>query len=371
MQIVEANSDTRIMDGDGRPAFTLHAGRRYVLYDHEAALGVEANALEILGSIDRLLGPYLGQPLQHQRLLLPFIGRQGDALVTAACLHALVAQRPHISIDIACRPAARDVFEVVPRFGELLDYPLSAHRLDIYDYHLSFEEIESQVDGQHQNLMDLFQNCLHTPKPSVPAPIVLASEFRIGWRISESGRKRVAIHVGRRSNLRSYPWQQITELTSLLVKHDIEVLLVGHDEFGAMPPVPNEMVRDLRGCTATPADLAAILEQVDAAVVGDSFPMHLVGALGIPSVALFTASSPILAAGYPRIRTLASGEACSPCFDTSSHCPQGHNTCIAHGDQAISPGVVASHVIEILAGSQAGLPHDQDAGAIGIRRQRS
>ena len=89
MQIVEALGEARVLDADGQAAYNLRAGRQYLLYDCEVAHGLRDAALKLTVGLDRVLPVYRRHPLDRQRLILPFIGRQGDAVVAASCVAAL------------------------------------------------------------------------------------------------------------------------------------------------------------------------------------------------------------------------------------------------------------------------------------------
>ena len=338
MQIVEAMADADVLDASGRPTYRVRAGHRYVVHDREAGYGLRQAALRLIAGLDRRLPCYRGQPLASDRLILPFIGRMGDAIVTASCLSALTDRYPDVTVDIALPDAAREVFELFPPFGRLRPYPVEESCLAEYDYYLSFEAVDAIQDGSRRSCIDVFSACLKTPPPMKPVGVIVPSEARDRWRWLSSDRPGVAIHVGRTDSLRSYPRDLLKELVRRLAREELNVYLVG--AAGAtdrLADLSGDSVIDLVGRTGSCADLAAVLAMMQVVVTGDSFPLHLAGALGIPTVAIFTATDAVIGRDYPSVIAFQSQASCSPCRAADGACPLGHGECIAHRDPSVDP----------------------------------
>lgn len=359
MQIVEALGQVRVYDSGGQFAYSLHAGQRYLLYDREVGLGLRDEALELIAGIEQRLPAYNREPLDKHRLILPFIGRQGDAIVAASCVAALTERYPEITVDVVCMPQARAVWELMPTFGELLAYPIEAEKLDRYAYHLSFEEVEAIPHGGQRSCADLFSQCLRTPRPVRPAKVIVPHDVRTRWNLpaisggrqgvrgtsGRSSRPGVAIHVGARGNLRSYPHDLMSELADGLAFAGLEVYLVGRADSrddATFPVAPG--VHDLLGQTPTVADLAAVLEQMQVVVTGDSLPLHLAGALGVTTHSIFTSTDAVIGSDYPSVTAWQSDERCSPCRLADGKCPLGHSECVAHRASSLSPQRIVEHV---------------------------
>ena len=75
--------------------------------------------------------------------------------------------------------------------------------------------------------------------------------------------------------------------------------------------------------------LIALLAEASVVVSNDTGPMHVAAALGVPVVALFGASDPVVSAPVgPGPRTvLYDPEPCSPCFLRT--CPVAGHPCLA------------------------------------------
>ena len=350
MQIVETTADSNVLDTSGRETYHLGGERRYVLYDQEASFGLRDGALELVEAVDRIVPFYAGGPLDADRLILPFIGRKGDAIVTSSCLAALKDRHPRITIDITATPDALEVFELCPHLGELIPYPLEAKRLSAYDYYMSFEEVESIRMGADRSCADVFASCLGTPRPARPARVRVPSDAAAKWRFEPSERPNVAIHVGDQSNVRSLPIDIVQALTARLSEDGCHVYLVGE------APSPDGESREttsratcLIGRTPRVADLAAVLAGMQALVTGDSFPMHLAGALGVETLAIFTSTAAVLASDYMNITAIQSREACSPCHVTNEACPMQLGSCEAHRHPGLTPERLASRVQMLLS----------------------
>lgn len=84
-------------------------------------------------------------------------------------------------------------------------------------------------------------------------------------------------------------------------------------------------VLNLAGKTDLPG-LAAILAECQVVLCNDSGPMHLAAALGVPVVAVFGSTDPLVTAPLGPHRIVSAGLACSPCL--RRRCPEGHYQCL-------------------------------------------
>ena len=113
MRIVQAIHEAQALDSVGRLSYQLIPQQQYVMLDHEAEAGVRDGALENLRSLDEVLPPYQGQPLEDHKILVPFTGGQGDSLLLMACLQALKNEYPNCTIDISCPRIHHRIFAAV------------------------------------------------------------------------------------------------------------------------------------------------------------------------------------------------------------------------------------------------------------------
>ena len=138
----------------------------------------------------------------------------------------------------------------------------------------------------------------------------------------------------------------------MLADGGVDVFLVGVDDAAsqrASAVQPQNRIYDFVNRTPSVGDLAALLSQMDFVITSDSFPLHLTGALGIDSLAIFTSTDAVIATDYPCVTALQSGESCSPCRVADGACPVGHSGCIAHGNASLSPQRIAEQVRACMA----------------------
>jgi ADP-heptose:LPS heptosyltransferase len=350
MQLIKTIGPVSANNNSNQPAYTLEPNETYALYDNETAAAMRSETVHWVATLDARLPNYAGQSLTNERLVLPFIGRLGDALITAACLKALRDTHPNITIDIACLPASKEVFQLTPTLGELLTYPLRADQLDAYNYHLSFEDIASIPNATRRSLFDLFSTCLNTPRPNRPVSLNISESVETSSALPPTQQQRVAIHVGEPDSLRTYPLDLTINLANELCNNNIEVILFGSRN--AQPTNINEnlapQVQNRIGKTTSIADLAATLQQMDAIITGDSFPLHLAAALNIKTVALFAPTNSAIATDYSAVTTIESQAKCSPCGVAFGPCPIAHPTCIAHNDESLAPKRIATQVVSLI-----------------------
>ena len=98
-----------------------------------------------------------------------------------------------------------------------------------------------------------------------------------------------------------------------------------------------------------------MISQLDLLVTADSFPMHLAGAMGVPTLTIFTATDPSLVSDYASVTALPSGAECSPCRVAEGACPLGHGECVAHRDLSVAPEAIVRR-IESTLGADATVP---------------
>lgn len=81
----------------------------------------------------------------------------------------------------------------------------------------------------------------------------------------------------------------------------------------------------------TIADLIGILDRATLVVSGDSGPLHLAAALGVPVVAIHGPSDPRISGPWSRRSVVVRlNLPCSPCYDATypAECPLGHHRCM-------------------------------------------
>ncbi len=148
----------------------------------------------------------------------------------------------------------------------------------------------------------------------------------------------------------------LRELIAELVQQGVCCVLLGDAGADLSIPASGPMITDMRSRTQTVLELAVWLRAVDVVVAHDSFVMHLAGALGRPTVALFAPTASAHVAPYANAVALASTQDCSPCHETTDRCPRGFDRCVARDCSTVRPQAVADAVAQRLHRHGHGVP---------------
>ncbi len=164
---------------------------------------------------------------------------------------------------------------------------------------------------------------------------------------------RIALHIGAGTPAKQWPAEHWRELIGrLIVELDARIILVGGrrerplvgDILGGQAPTA---VADWTGRLSI-GETAAVLEQVDLVVGGDSGPAHLAAAVDTPVVVLFSGTNNVRQwrpCGR-RVRTLVAEVVCSPCH--VRQCPRLDHPCM----RRLTPDRVATAVCRYLTASR-------------------
>jgi lipopolysaccharide heptosyltransferase II len=134
----------------------------------------------------------------------------------------------------------------------------------------------------------------------------------------------VILHPGARNGAaKRWPTRHWAELAELLV-HQLRatVILTGAPSdaalAGTIMTAARAPVHDLTGKTSLP-ELVALLGHSELVVSGDSGPLHIAGALGIPVVGIFGPTDPQISGPLGRnARVVRRALWCAPCYDASA-----------------------------------------------------
>lgn len=130
---------------------------------------------------------------------------------------------------------------------------------------------------------------------------------------------------------KEWPAERYAELADLLaVRHGAECVLVGGiDDRPQCERIAVECGRGaiVAAAETTVGELIALLAQCHGFVGNDSGCMHLAGALGVPTVAIFGSTNPLRTGPMgPHCTVIYRGIECSPCLERT--CRFGHYNCL-------------------------------------------
>ena len=159
------------------------------------------------------------------------------------------------------------------------------------------------------------------------------------------GDRFAALCLGSEWETKVWPTEHTAQLARYLHSRGLRPVLIGG-------PREKELAKKLSGIGGaidttgnTIGEALAILSLSALCVGGDTGLVHAARALGIPTVALFGPTSPLVHEFAPRQLPLSLHLACSPCSAHGQHaCPLGHHRCL----RDLEPSRVASACEELL-----------------------
>jgi lipopolysaccharide heptosyltransferase II len=165
------------------------------------------------------------------------------------------------------------------------------------------------------------------------------------WLIE--GQPLIAVHPGARWPSKRWPAKHYAQMVDLVaMRANARVVLVGTESERAICEAIHRMaqVKPIVAAGATSLnELAALLKRCRVFVGGDSAPLHVAAAMGVPLVTLFGPTDPVRhLPPSPRLKLIRLDLPCSPCYRRI--CPRygrGHMECM----ERISPEVVTEAVV--------------------------
>lgn len=179
-----------------------------------------------------------------------------------------------------------------------------------------------------------------------PAPALLAGSLEL-TKTPPPGRKpRIGLVLGSQWPTKRWAPERATEFVRRLDPAEYELVLIGaRDErplYDALGPL-DHAIDELGG---TVDELLTTIAGCDLLIAGDTGPLHIARAFGVPTVALFGPTPETRHTFTDRDRVLAVDLSCRPC---SPHgdltCPEGHHRCM----RELSAESVHQAMTELLA----------------------
>ncbi|MEJ2870727.1 glycosyltransferase family 9 protein [Actinomycetospora sp. OC33-EN08] len=189
----------------------------------------------------------------------------------------------------------------------------------------------------------------------------LAIAARAGFPVPDGGRlavtapahspvtgRYVVLHPGASVPARAWPEHRCAEAVAALTAAGHRVVVTGSPaETALTAAVAGDDGLDLGGATSF-AELAAVLRDADAVVVGNTGPAHLAAAVGTPVVSLFAPVVPARRWAPYGVAHVLLGDQEAPCRGTRARaCPVPGHPCLAD----VSPAEVVRAVNALVSGS--------------------
>ena len=189
----------------------------------------------------------------------------------------------------------------------------------ILDRAFTYEPRAHATDNARRLVADVFGR---GPQQPADAPLTLPESARRAAEVCippTAARPLVGVHVSGGRAIKQWPAMRFAEVARRLANaYGATIVLTGaSDDQPLVQQVRTSLegseVIDVSGDADLPT-LAAILEQLDLFITGDTGPMHLAGAVGTPVVAVFGPSDPArYALRGPSDRVVRVDLPCSPC----------------------------------------------------------
>ena len=312
----------------------------------------------------------------------------GDTVFTSALVRSLVQKWPRAEVDLCVAPRGRDVAQAMPGVSHVHVFDKRgadrgwkglwriAARLRTRQYALAVLPHRSLRTALLARLARIPERAgfagaaaalLYTARVPTQERAFLAREADLAralgaepaqmalqplpeWRGAAraalgpaQGERLAAVCLGSEWETKIWPASRVAALVRLLVLRGFRPVLLGG-------PREREMAREVNcGSIDTTGnsigEALAILSMSALAVGGDTGLVHAARALGVPTVAVFGPTTPLVHSFGPRQRAVSLGLDCSPCSAHGSRrCPLGHHRCLRDLDE----GRVAAACEEVL-----------------------
>ncbi len=272
------------------------------------------------------------------RVLFSFDGGLGDAISLGVLLEALRKQY-HMNIDIVCRRLIwSDILKPLGFPGRWIQPPPEKDTVAAYDY------IQPRADSLIKETTGMTRRCIVDELAA--AYKVDLSRVQISLSIPDCDRQRnviprssrpmLGLNFDSKGPIRSYPPRMQPALAHMLLAAGFEVFLFGLAPVRLSKISPNSLIHDYCGKTTVP-QLASLVAQMDLVICVDSFIAHLANILGVPTIALLSATRRGIFAWHEQVVCLESGIECAPCGEVNGPCPMGYAECQAFYHPSIAP----------------------------------
>lgn len=289
----------------------------------------------------------------------------GDAIMLTPVLRALreTGLEVIVSCPIQCRAALLnlpyiDGFESWPMKPEVVEQYRRVHFLEGFQHHpMAKTHHMTEVFAAQLGMVlldDEYKKCDYAPTPD-----------ELEWARTtfprQPGLKRIAIQVQASHRCRTYQGAQLRKTMDLLLKDGWELYMMGRPgEFGCQEI---GHIHDASKHAPMFRQSAALLTTCDAFLGPDSGFLHVAGALGVPSVGLFSVFPwQLRTSQYPSVFAIQAAGDCAPCFHTRNlvqpHFPRG-GPCNATGYCTVLASIEPERIVQLLARQVARLRSPQ------------
>lgn len=276
----------------------------------------------------------------------------GDAIMLTPVLRRL--NELGCEVYVACPAHCRAALLNLPYIEGFVNWPMKPEDLNDYSRVAYLEGFQHHRGAQHWHMSDVFASICGTDlhdKTCDYAPTPEELEWARTTFPRYEGRKRIGIQVQASHRCRTYHGAQLRKVMDLLLKDGWELYMMGRPgEFGCQEI---GHIHDASKHAPTFRQSAALLTTCDAFLGPDSGFLHVAGALGVPSVGLFSVFPwQLRTSQYPSVFAIQAAGDCAPCFhgrnNLQPHFPPG-GPCNSAGHCTVLASIEPERVVQLLA----------------------
>jgi ADP-heptose:LPS heptosyltransferase len=232
-------------------------------------------------------------------------------------------------VYVACPLAQRAALLNLPYITGFESWPMKPTDVNFYGAVVFLEDFQHNDAAKTWHMSDVFAarcDALLTDKTCDYIPTQDERDWAITTFPRQPGLKRIAIQVQASHRCRTYHGVQLRKVMDLLLKDGWELYMMGRPgEFGCQEI---GHIHDASKHAPMFRQSAALLTTCDAFFGPDSGFLHVAGALGIPSVGVFSVFPwQLRTSQYPSVFAIQGAGDCAPCFHTRNivqpHFPRG------------------------------------------------
>jgi len=258
---------------------------------------------------------------QIRRVLVAGGIGMGDAIMLTPVLRALKKKFPDASLEVACFAHFRQALLNLPYIDGFATWPMKADAIHDYQRVYFIENFQYHTRAKTLHLTDVFAEICDIELGDDKQADYKPTPDEVKWAIATfprvTGRKRIGMQVQASERCRTYPAKLLRDLMRLLIRDGWEVYLMGAP--GEFECMEQGYLHDLCKVAPTFRESATFLTTCDAFVGPDSGFIHVAGAMGIPSVGVFSVFPwQLRTAYYPSVKVISGIGECSPCFYSPS-----------------------------------------------------
>ena len=253
-----------------------------------------------------------------KRILIPRTGGFGDLTLMTPLMREIKRRWPGCTLGISTMRHYSAALQNLPFIDGILPYPLLVSEAEKFDAWIFFENsIEKNPRATKVHMTDLFADIAGIDAIQDKHPAYVVTRKEISWCMVQyprvNGTRRLCIHCTTSVPTRTYPLRLFGDIAGKFLNKGWEVFLIG-----APNEVPAENAKNFRNLmndNLTFRKTAAVVNNCDCLLGGDSAFVHVAGALDVPAIALYGAFPWSLRTAYsPSVTAIQGVGECSPCF---------------------------------------------------------